>query len=113
MPGEQDGIGSGFGGGDDQAAFPFAPGQRQPLRIDLGFGWLQQLRVERLDHQVDERQVEVPRIAFVVAARVDKVARQQRIAEPHIPSLGEGDRFVELGEGEDASPDQQIAERTI
>ena len=63
--------------------------------------------------QIDERQIEVLRVGFVIEPRIDPVARQQRIAEPHIPPLRQIDCLVELRQGDDAAADQKIAERAI
>ena len=69
--------------------------------------------VGRLAHQIDERQIEILREGLVVEPRVDPVARQQRVAKPHIPPFGESHSLVELRQRDDAPADQKIAERAI
>ena len=82
---EQDGFRPGLRGGDEETAVASTPRHGQAGGIEVGIGCLQQFAIRRLADQIDERQVEVQRVSFVVEPRLDPVARKQRIAEPHVP----------------------------
>jgi len=81
--------------------------------VEIGVGGLQQLVFGRFADQINERQVEVLRVGFIITSRIDPVARQERIAEPHVPPLRQRDRLVELRERNDALADKKIAESAV
>jgi hypothetical protein len=53
------------------------------------------------------------RVCLVIKAGIDPVARQERVAEPDVPTFRQFDGFVELRQGDDASADQEISERAV
>ncbi len=89
------------------------PRDHQSARIGLGIVRGQKRNIGRVADQIDKGQFVMNADRPIVGRRFSPVPRQDRIAQSHMPGLGQRHGFVELRQAENAPGDEKVAQRDI